>query len=164
MVPVKFSQVVMSACHISPLSGNSHEHRTLLRILAHFWGAIVNKEVAQFIRACKHCELVNSCSYDAQQLLHTIESNTPFDVVFLDFWEPGSIPYWDLSCKILTCVGFMTGIELGTAIGMKEITSDQDSRIYFRNFSVMFGLPKMIVAYADGFLFLDCSRRLSKRP
>ena len=38
-----------------------------------------------------------------------IESDTPFDVAFMDFWGPGDIPYWDGSLKILTCLDFMTG-------------------------------------------------------
>ena len=53
---------------------------------------MVNKEVAQFIRACTHGQLLNSCSHEAQHVLQTIESDNPFDVVFIDFWEPGDIP------------------------------------------------------------------------
>ena len=54
---------------------------------------MVNKEVAQFIKSCAHSQLVNSFSHKAQTLLQTIESDTPFDVLFLDFWEPGEILY-----------------------------------------------------------------------
>ena len=51
VVPVKFSILEMAACHIYPLSGHRHEQRTLYRILEWFWWPMVNKEVAQFIRA-----------------------------------------------------------------------------------------------------------------
>ena len=74
---------------------------------------MVNKEVVQFIISCAHCQLVNSLSREAQQLLHTIESDTPFDVVFLDFLEPGDIPDWDGYRKILTCLDCMTGFGIG---------------------------------------------------
>ena len=50
----------------------------------------------------------------------------------------------------------MIGSGLGAAIGKNEITSDQAARWYFRNLFVMFGIPKMIVADADG-LFLEFS-------
>ena len=58
-------------------------------------------------------------------MLHTIDSDTSFDVVFLDFWEPGDIPDRDGYCKILTLLDYMTGFGIGLAIRLKEITSDQ---------------------------------------
>ena len=85
VVPIKVRQVVMSYCHIYPLAGNSHDQRNLLRILAHFWWTMVNKEVEQFIRACANFQLVNSCSNEAKQWIQTIESDTSFDMVFLEF-------------------------------------------------------------------------------
>ena len=92
-----------------------------------------------------------------------IESDTPFDVAFINFWEPGDIPDRDGSCKILTYLDCMTGFGLGAAIGIDEITSDQAARWAFGNFFVSFGLPKMIAVDADR-LFMEYSRRLSKRP
>ena len=80
---------------------------------------MVNKEMSQFIRACSHCKLVNPCSCEAQQFLQTIESYNPFDVVILDFWEPGEIIDRDVSRKTLVCLDCMTRFELGAAIGMK---------------------------------------------
>ena len=111
---------------------------------------MVDKEVAQFIRACSHCQLVNSCSHETQHLLHTIDSDTLFDVVLLDFWEPGDITDRGGSCKTLTCLDCMTGFEIGAAIGLKKITSDQSARWDFRSFYIPFGIPKIIVVDTDG--------------
>ena len=80
---------------------------------------MVNTEVGQFIRACSHCQLVNSFSHEAKQFLQTIDSDTPFDVVFLDFWKPGDIPDQEGSIKILTCLDCMTGFGIEAAIGLK---------------------------------------------
>ena len=102
IVHVELRRVVMSACHISPLAGHIHDQRKLFRILARFWWPMVNTEVAQFIRACAYFQFVNSCYHKAHQLLQTIESDTPFDVVFLEFWEPGDISYQYGSSKTLT--------------------------------------------------------------
>ena len=125
VVPIKFRQVVMSACHVSPLEYHRHEQRTLFSILAWFWWTMVNKEVSQFIRSCAHCQLVIPWYNEAQQFLQTIDSDIPFDVVFMYFWEPGDIPDQDGSRKILTCLDFMKIFRLGESIGLKEITSDQ---------------------------------------
>ena len=96
-------------------------------------------------------------------MLHKIESDTPFDVVFLVFWGPGDIPDHDRSCKILTCLYCMIGFGIGEYIGLKEITSDQAVGWAFGDLFVPFGLPKMIVVDADE-IFLGCSIRLSEIP
>ena len=44
----------------------------------------------------------------------------------------------------------MTGFGIGSAIGLKEITSDQAARWDFVNFFVPFGLTKFIVVDSDG--------------
>ena len=44
----------------------------------------------------------------------------------------------------------MTGFRIGSAIGLKEITSDQAARWDFVNFFVPFGLTKFIVVDSDG--------------
>ena len=74
-------------------------------------------------------------------MLLVIESDNPFDVVFLGFWEPGDIPDRYGYRKILTCLDCITVFVIGAAIGMKEITSDQASQWAFGNFFVTFGLP-----------------------
>ena len=92
LVSIKFRWVVVSVFHVSSLSVHIYEQRTLFRILARFWFPVVNKEVTHFIMACAHCQLVNSCSHEAQQLLQKIHSGTTFNVLFLDFWGPWRNP------------------------------------------------------------------------
>ena len=76
----------MSEFYVSPLAGHSHEKRILFRILAQFLWPMVNKEVDQFITYCAHYQLVNLCSHEAHQMLHTIRPDNPFEVEFLEFW------------------------------------------------------------------------------
>ena len=61
-------------------------------ILAIVFWPIANNEVAQFIRDYAYCQLVNSCSHEAQKMIQTVESDTTFDVVFLYFSGPGDMP------------------------------------------------------------------------
>ena len=153
VVPDNFRKIVMSACHVSPFALHIHEERTLFGILARFCWSMVNKQVSQLIRTCAHRQQVNSRSHETQQLLQTIESDTLFDVVFLDFWEPGDIPDRDGSRKILTCLDCVTVFRIGASTGLKEITSCQAARWGFGNFFVPFGLPKMIIVDLDGLFF-----------
>ena len=119
VVPVKFRKVVMSECHIPPLAGHIHEQRTLFRIMAQFWFPLVNKYVAQFIIACAYFQLVHPCSRWAQHMLHKIESDAPFAVVFLDFWESGYIPDRGVYFSILPCLYCMTRFMVGAASRLK---------------------------------------------
>ena len=86
-------------------------------------------------------------------MLQKIDSDTPFDVVFLNFWEPGDILDKYGSHKILTCLDCMTGFGIGADIGSKEITSDQTARWACGNLFVPFGIPKIIVVGTDGFFY-----------
>ena len=111
---------------------------------------MVNKDVSQFIKSCAHYQFVSLCTREAQQMIHTIDSDTPFGLLFLDFWESGDIPDRDGCCKILTCLYCMTEFGLISASGLKEIKSNQVSRWNFVNFFVPFGIPKIVLVDADG--------------
>ena len=84
---------------------------------------MVNKKVDQFIRACTHFQLVNSCFCEAKHMLCKIDYDTPFDVVLLDFCEPKYIPDQDIFHKTLVCQYFMIGFGLLSSSGLKEIAS-----------------------------------------
>ena len=58
-------------------------------------------------------------------MLQTIDSDTPFDMVFIDFWEPGDITDQDVSHKILTCLDCITRSGIVEDSVLEEITSDQ---------------------------------------
>ena len=58
-------------------------------------------------------------------MIHRIELDPPFDVVFPEFWEPGNIPDWDESSKVLKCLDFMRGFGIKPASLLNKITLDQ---------------------------------------
>ena len=58
-------------------------------------------------------------------MLHTTDSDTPFDVVFLDFWETGDIQDCYGYRKILACLDYMIGFGIGAYTALKVITSEQ---------------------------------------
>ena len=82
----------------------------------------------QLIIACANCQLVNSYSYEAHHIIYTIDSDTPFDVVFIEFWGPWDIPDQDGYCKIITYLSCMTVFVLAVAVGLNYITADQVTR------------------------------------
>jgi len=91
VTPPKLRRVVILACHASPFGGHSGINRTYYRVAARYWWPAVKRDVNRMIRFCAHCRLGNSTSHEVQDYLHALESDGPFDVVFMDFWEPREV-------------------------------------------------------------------------
>ena len=124
---------------------------------------MVNKEVAQFIRYFAYLQLVNSVSHEAHYILHKIELDTPFEVVFLDFWYIGGIPDWDRPKKVITLWDCMTVYGIVSSSLTKEIISNQVAQWAFGKFFVPFVIPIMIVVDAD-VLFAVMFKKFFSRP
>ena len=147
VVPPTLRQVVVAACHASPFAGHSGNTRTLQRVITRYWWPMVARDVERMVSACGHCRLANNASHEAQMELHGLESSAPFDVVFLDVWEPGEVVDADGSRKILTCLDCMTGFAAAVALG-KDIVATTLAGKAFAAFFVPYGLPKLIVVDA----------------
>ena len=87
-------------------------------------------------------------------MLYNFDSDNPFDVVFLDFQEPGDISDWDKYRNIPTCLECMTVFGLVASNGMKQTTLGKVTQWAFGNLIVTFGLPQMIFVDVYGY-FLD---------
>ena len=99
------------------------------------------------VSACGHCCLAKNASHEAQMQLHELESNTPFDIVFLDVWEPGKVGEKDGSHKVLTCLECMMGFAAATVLG-SNLSAKTLAMKAFSAFFVPYGLPKLIVVNA----------------
>ena len=75
-------------------------------------------------------------------MIHKIESDNPFEVAFIDFWEPGDIPDWDISHKILTCLDCIKGFGIGEDRGPKKIISEQVTRWVLETYLFHLGFQK----------------------
>ena len=73
-------------------------------------------------------------------MIRTIKSDTPFYVVFIDFWEPGDILDWDVHFKIITCLDCMKIFGIGEASGLRQSTPHHVAQWDFRKLFVPFGL------------------------
>ena len=128
-----------------------------------FFLPMVNKEGNQFIIACAHCQLVNLCYYGAQQLLHIIDPDNPFDVIFTEFWEPGDIPDQDGSCKILTCLDLWQDSVLGQPLGSRKIHNTRLNNEILETSLFHLVFQKLLLRMQTDF-FLEWLRIILKRP
>ena len=81
--------------------GHSDIDKTVKRIVARFWWSRMTSHIMEQVQACAHCRLANSVSHESQTILRTLQSDKPFDVVFLDIWCLGdSIPLAEGKAKL----------------------------------------------------------------
>jgi hypothetical protein len=149
VAPLSLRHVIMVACHSSPFSGHSGIMRTYARVAARFWWPSVKRDVDVLVRACLHCRLGKSVSREAHELLQELGSDGPFDILFMDFWDPGEVPDKSMADqKFLTIIDELTGHADGDFVG-RGITTQQLLQTVFRYFS-RYGLPKVVYVDADG--------------
>ena len=92
MVPRIFWRTILAACHASPFAGHCSETKTLWQVLSKYWWPSVVKDAREGVRGCAHCKAANIASHSAFQLLKSIQSKVPFDVMVFDIWKPGVMP------------------------------------------------------------------------
>ena len=143
VAPKKLRFVIMSACHASPFSGHSGIARTYARVATRYWWPSVKRDVDVLVRACLHCRVSKNLSHEAQEVLQELGSDGPFDVIFMDFWDPGEIPDHKLGDqKFLTMMCELTGHVDGEFLGHK-VTTQQMLQAVFK-FFCRYGLPKIV--------------------
>ena len=75
-------------------------------------------------------------------MFHTIDSDTPFDVVFLYFWGPGDIPYQDGSKNIIKLLDCITEFGIVEAIGLEKIHHTRSHKGLLENSLFRLGFKK----------------------
>ena len=76
-----------------------------------------------------------------------LETDVPFDIVFLDVWEPGRVPKEDGSQKVLMFIDCMMGFAVVTTL-KDNLPAENMAQQAFTSFFVPYGLPQMIVVDA----------------
>ena len=148
VVPKSLRKLVCTSCHASPMAGHSDLSKTYYRIVVRFWWPKLHKDIVRFVKSCAHCRIANNASHEAQMTLRILESDAPFDVMFLDIWSPGDIPDTAGNFKVLTALCCMTGYAIGVPLP-KEITSTSLAHLSFMHIFVPFGLPRLVIVDDD---------------
>ena len=143
MVPPSLRHLVTSACHVSPLSGHTGVYKTHWRLAARCWWPSINTDTNKAVLGCAHCKLANATSHEDQQILQTLNSDIPFDVITINVHTPGDMPSKDGDVKLLTCLDVMTGHASGAFL--KAVTSTEAAITAFSQFFIVNGLPRLVI-------------------
>ena len=89
VVPVSLRQVIYTAHHASPMAGHVGFYKTYWRIAARYYWPSMYEDVRKAVTQCGHCVLGNNVSHQAQQILGSLSTDEPFDIIAVDMWIPG---------------------------------------------------------------------------
>ena len=149
VVPEPLRQTVFSAFHASPMGGHSSIHKTYWRIAARYWWPNMASDIRKAVQACAYCVAANLTNHEAQQQLRTFDNQAPFDVLVMDAWSPGKLPYPDSKHRpksVLTGLCTLTGFA-----GVAFLNSDDSHEAAMKAFQAFFiprGLPKLVIVDA----------------
>lgn len=143
VVPPALRRIVISALHVSPMSGHTGYYKTYWRVAARFWWPSLSTDIREAVLGCGHCRLANATSHEAQQVLRSLDSDVPFDVVAMDAYSPGDIPTKLGEIKILTYIDVMTGF--AAQAYLVELNSKTVAVAAFTTFFAVHGLPRLIM-------------------
>jgi hypothetical protein len=89
VVPAKLRQTIFVAFHATPIAGHVGLYKTYWRIVAQFWWPGIYTYVRRMTTQCGHCSVANTTNHRAQQILHALSVDEPFDIIAMDIWHPG---------------------------------------------------------------------------
>ena len=143
VVPMTLRSIVISALHVSPMSGHTGYYKTYYRVATRFWWPSLSTDVREAVIGCGHCRLANATSHENQQIMRSLDSDVPFDVICLDVYSPGDIPTKFGEIKILTNLCVMT--TFASLAFLTKVDSKTIAVAAFNNFFTQHGLPKLIL-------------------
>ena len=145
VVPPRLRQAIFSALHASPMAGHTGFQKTYWKIAARYHWPNMATDIRALTLGCGHCNAANVASHEAQQQLHTFESDAPFDVITLDVWHPGKAAAVKKGngTHVVTCIDAMTGFAAVTFVD--ALDSETMTRATFTAFFISHGLPKLVI-------------------
>ena len=151
VVPPALRQLVFAAYHSSPLAGHMGLAKTYHRIATRYWWPTMATDIRRMTLGCAHCRAVNAANHEAQQILKSLSTEQPFDIIFLDVWSPGKVPpvkptsasVSSAASAVLTCLCGMTAFAAGAPLA--STTSEEAAKTAFQHFFVTRGLPRLII-------------------
>jgi hypothetical protein len=92
--------------------------------------------IAAFVKSSAYCHLANATSHEAQSILQAMETQSPFDVLFLDVWTPGDLPAQWGALKVLTCLEGMSSFAKAVFLDKADSTKSHDQSLRHSSFQM----------------------------
>ena len=158
IVPTSLRLTVFAALHPSPMAGHSGFEKTYWRIATRFWWPNMASDIRTNVLSCAMCRAANITSHEAQQIMKTLHSDAPFDVIALDVWSPGhQVTNKKMRGGLLTGLCVMTGF---AGVGPLQSEKAEDgATCAYQHFFIARGLP-LLVVIDDGSTFKGFLLRL----
>lgn len=87
-VPIVLKGHILRELHTSPTAGHLGRQKTLKRVLKHFYWPGVGRDVRNYVRACRTCQLIKPVYLKPPGYMQAITSEGPWDFLAADLVGP----------------------------------------------------------------------------
>jgi len=160
--PENFERIpLISEHHASSIGGHKGVTKTYNRLRPHFYWNTMKKDIQDFIRKCRQCQLKKLTRIKTKQpMIITDTPSSAFDKVSLDIMGP--LPTTSRgNSYILTMQDLLT--KYSVAVPLQETTSLAIADAFTKNFICLYGAPKAILTDQGTNFLSSLIRNLTKK-
>ena len=147
VVPARLRHTVFFAYHTGAAGAHMGKTKTLLVLRMRFFWPQMRKDILQWVNACTSCIAAQAGRREQSGLVHSWPVTTPFAIVSVDIWLPGSVSNADGYSCLLNAMCDMT--QFVVVQGAKSTESSYLARLFMEGFLLKFGLCLLVVIDAD---------------
>jgi hypothetical protein len=161
VVPAGLRQLIYTAFHSTPMAGHTGHYKTYWRIAARYWWPSMYEDVRKAVTECGHCILGNNVSHQAQQILGSLTTDEPFDIIAMDIWIPGVTDVKGAYIQDRSNIrqGTLTSLCNMTAFAsvgyLENLEGNIISAVMMSQIIMPNGLPKLVLLDDDSLFKLD---------
>ena len=134
---------IISEYHRSAFAGHKGVTKTYLRIRENYYWENMKKQVQEFIRQCRECQLKKLVRLKTRQpMVITDTPSTAFDKIALDIMGPLPRTFQGYA-YVLTIQDLLT--KYSVAIAMRSTSAEETAFAFVNNFICRFGCPRAIL-------------------
>lgn len=154
-------EVLIKEKHASTIGGHKGVTKTYNRLRQNFYWPTMKKDVQDFIKKCRDCQLKKLTRIKTKQpMIITDTPETAFDKISMDIVGPLPVtPQGHL--YILTIQDLLT--KYAVAIPLKETTSYVIAEVFLKHFICIYGAPRALLTDQGSVFFTSIMRNLAKR-
>jgi len=143
VVPPALRRAVFNAYHASGVGAHKGKFKTLLAIRMRFFWPVMRKDIIAWVDGCPDCIPARMKKRESTGLVHSWPITTPFAIISVDFWKPGTTTNPRGFNGLLNAMCDMT--QFIVSVPIKRSDSAYIARMFMESVLLKFGICAMVV-------------------
>ena len=143
IVPIKLRRIVFAAYHASGVGAHMGKFKTLLAIRMRFFWPVMRKDIISWVNGCPECIQSKSKKRESTGLVHSWPITTPFAILSVDIWKPGTVTNFRGYNGLLNAMCDMT--QFVVSVPIERTDSSYIARMFMECVLLKFGICAMVV-------------------